>query len=155
MEGEVSGECSGSRRRLNCTTLYAWKEAVSPHLAVEREAGGVEDEQLLGMVQSCLWKGVGDKEKAELWTVIETAGGVASPGPSGTLQCDLYRPFRIPAVLVGDGRLGGISGTVSAYESLKLRGYDVVAVVLEDRGLGNDGSLLSYVQNRFKLMMMS
>lgn len=91
MEGEVSGECSGSRRRLNCTTLYAWKEAVSPHLAVEREAGGVEDEQLLGMVQSCLWKGVGDKEKAELWTVIETAGGVASPGPSGTLQCDLYR----------------------------------------------------------------
>jgi len=58
------------------------------------------------------------------------------------------RPFRIPAVLVGDGRLGGISGTVSAYESLKLRGYDVVAIVLEDCGLANDGSLLSYLQNR-------
>ena len=89
MEGE--GDCLGSSRRLNCTTLCAWKEAVSPHLAVEREAGGVEDEELLGMVQSYLWKEVDDKEKVELWTVIETAGGVASPGPSGTLQCDLYR----------------------------------------------------------------
>ncbi|KAL3522081.1 hypothetical protein ACH5RR_014915 [Cinchona calisaya] len=42
---------------------------------------------------------------------------------------ELDRPFRLPAILVGDGRLGGISGTISAYESLKLRGYDVVAVV--------------------------
>ncbi|KAL3529061.1 hypothetical protein ACH5RR_008383 [Cinchona calisaya] len=47
-------------------------------------------------------------------------------------------PFRLPAILVGDGRLGGISGTISAYESLKLRGYDVVAVVFEDHGLVNE-----------------
>jgi len=58
------------------------------------------------------------------------------------------RPFRIPAVLVGDGRLGGISGTISAYESLKLRGYDVVAVVFEDHGLLNEGPLMSYMRNK-------
>ncbi|GKE04394.1 bifunctional dethiobiotin synthetase/7,8-diamino-pelargonic acid aminotransferase, mitochondrial, partial [Tanacetum coccineum] len=70
--------------------------------------------------------------------LVETAGGVASPGASGSLQCDLYRPFRLPSVLVGDGRLGGISGTISAYESLIIRGYDVVAIVLEDHGLANE-----------------
>lgn len=58
------------------------------------------------------------------------------------------RPFRIPAILVGDGRLGGISGTISAYESLTLRGYDVVAIVFEDHGLLNEGPLLSYVRNK-------
>lgn len=30
-------------------------------------------------------------DQAEKWAILETAGGVASPGPSGTLQCDLYR----------------------------------------------------------------
>lgn len=49
---------------------------------------------------------------------------------------------------MGDGRLGGISGTISAYESLKLRGYDVVAIVIEDHGLVNEVPLLSYLGNR-------
>ena len=58
------------------------------------------------------------------------------------------RPFRLPGILVGDGRLGGISGTISAYESLKLRGYDIAAVVFEDHGLVNEMPLLSYLRNR-------
>lgn len=49
---------------------------------------------------------------------------------------------------MGDGRLGGISGTISAYESLKLRGYDVVAIVFEDRGLANEVPLMSFLRNR-------
>ncbi|XLT09447.1 hypothetical protein HN51_055240 [Arachis hypogaea] len=40
-----------------------------------------------------------------------------------------------------------ISGTISAYESLTLRGYDVVAVVLEDHGLLNEGRIMSYMWN--------
>ncbi|KAL2928922.1 Bifunctional dethiobiotin synthetase/7 8-diamino-pelargonic acid aminotransferase mitochondrial [Bienertia sinuspersici] len=153
-ERKVGGELGIGEKRLICRTLYAWNEAVSPHLAVEKEGGGVEDEDLLKMVEKCLWMGVEDEKNGECWSLIETAGGVASPGPSGTLQCDLYRPFRIPAILVGDGRLGGISGTISAYETLKLRGYDVVAVVLEDRGLANDGSLLSYLQNGLPVLIL-
>lgn len=61
----------------------------------------------------------------------------------------LNRPLRLPAVLVGDGRLGGISATVSAYESLKIRGYDVVAVVFEDHGLLNEEPLTVYFRNRY------
>lgn len=44
--------------------------------------------------------------------------------------------------------MGGISGTISAYESLKVRGYDVVAVVIEDRGLVNEVPLESYLRKR-------
>lgn len=64
-------------------------------------------------------------------------------------MCYHDRPFRLPAILVGDGRLGGISGTISAYESLKLRGYDVAAIILEDQGLANEVPLSSYLRNRY------
>jgi len=49
-------------------------------------------------------------------------------------QGDLYQPLAMaPVILVGDGRLGGISSTLSALESLLVRGYDVAAlVVLEE-----------------------
>ena len=45
-------------------------------------------------------------------------------------QCDAWRPLRLPAVLVGDGRLGGISTTLAAADSLLLRGYDLAAVAV-------------------------
>ncbi|KAJ1433507.1 Pyridoxal phosphate-dependent transferase, major domain [Sesbania bispinosa] len=145
-----TGEEGPGSSELVCKTLYAWEEAVSPHLAAEREGFIVKDSMVLETLQRCFRDGFEscvDKERSEVLCVVETAGGVASPGPSGSLQCDLYRPFRIPAILVGDGRLGGISGTISAYESLTLRGYDVVAVVFEDHGLLNEGPLLSYMRS--------
>jgi dethiobiotin synthetase/adenosylmethionine--8-amino-7-oxononanoate aminotransferase len=64
--------------------------------------------------------------------IVETAGGVLSPGPSGTPQADVLRPMRLPVILVGDHRLGGIAATLSAAESLIIRGYDVDAVVCFD-----------------------
>ncbi|CAN6458914.1 unnamed protein product [Victoria cruziana] len=142
---------------LVCKTLYGWKEAVSPHLAAEKEGGVVSDEELVHSLQKCLQlhSVEGDfGSEARMWSVIETAGGVASPGPSGSLQCDIYRAFRLPAILVGDGRLGGISGTISAYESLKLRGYDIAAVILEDHGLCNEKRLLSYLRNRVHVFVL-
>ena len=43
---------------------------------------------------------------------------------------DSYRPLFLPTILVGDSRLGGISSTISAYESLLLRGYIIDTVLL-------------------------
>jgi dethiobiotin synthetase/adenosylmethionine--8-amino-7-oxononanoate aminotransferase len=57
---------------------------------------------------------------------------VLSPGPSGTPQADILRSLRLPTVLVGDHRLGGIASTISAAESLLIRGYDINAVVCFD-----------------------
>ena len=53
------------------------------------------------------------------------------------LQCDLWRPLRLPGILAGDGRLGGISTTIAAFECLRMRGYDIPAIVLTDAGLQN------------------
>jgi dethiobiotin synthetase/adenosylmethionine--8-amino-7-oxononanoate aminotransferase len=66
--------------------------------------------------------------------IVETAGGVLSPAPSGSTQADLYRPLRLPTFLVGDHRLGGIGSTISAWESLHLRGYNVQSVGLFAEG---------------------
>lgn len=62
--------------------------------------------------------------------LLETAGGVHSPTPSGSSQADLYRPLRLPVILIADHRLGGISSSISAFESLRIRGYDIDSVLL-------------------------
>lgn len=81
--------------------------------------------------------------------LVETAGGVHSPGPNANSQADLYRPLRLPVVLVADSRLGGISSSISAYESLLLRGYDVHSVLLfEDEYYQNHEYLLSYFSKK-------
>lgn len=78
--------------------------------------------------------------------MLETAGGVLSPGPSGTVQADLYRPLRLPTLLIGDHKLGGIATTISAFESLHIRGYDVDSILLfDDPKWGNFG----YLQEHF------
>ncbi|CAL9125870.1 unnamed protein product [Musa textilis] len=152
------GEAKEGESKLVCKTLFGWKEGISPHLAVKREGMPVEDSSLRELLGRCLGLSLGgggdDGGKKRIWRVIETAGGVASPGPSGTLQCDLYRPFRLPSILVGDGRLGGISATIAAYESLTSRGYDVVAIILEDQGLSNEVSLQSYLRSRLPVFVL-
>lgn len=82
----------GEEVRLECKTLYAWREAVGPHLAAEREGLMVQDEVVRKGLGRFLGAESRDGDGSE-WRLIETAGGVASPGPSGTLQCDLYRYF--------------------------------------------------------------
>ncbi|KAL2464309.1 Bifunctional dethiobiotin synthetase/7 [Forsythia ovata] len=155
LQGSEIGTDEFGSSELICKTMHGWKESVSPHLAAEREGALVGDYELLEILKRCIGSDLdGNKEELDIMCVIETAGGVASPGPSGSLQCDLYRPFRLPAILVGDGRLGGISGTISAYESLKVRGYDVAAVIFEDHGLMNEVPLLSYFRNRVPVLVL-
>ena len=62
--------------------------------------------------------------------LIFIISGVHSPTLSGSTQLDAYRPLFLPTLLIGDSRLGGISSTISAYESLLLRGYIVDALLL-------------------------
>jgi len=79
--------------------------------------------------------------------VVETAGGVHSPTPAGTSQADFYRPLRLPIVLIADAALGGISSSISAFESLHIRGYDVERVVIFSHPTyRNDGYLVPYFQ---------
>ncbi|KXZ52356.1 hypothetical protein GPECTOR_10g990 [Gonium pectorale] len=122
-----------------CTTLFAWRHAVSPHLAVRLEGGAgraVTDDELIASTAVHVRRATEEllqrSERASRGSLLllETAGGVTSPAPSGRLACDALRPLRLPCVLVGDPRLGGIAATLSAYDSLTARGWDVEAVVL-------------------------
>ncbi|KAL4905268.1 hypothetical protein BDW74DRAFT_185307 [Aspergillus multicolor] len=125
--------------------LYQFDEPVSPHIAA-KTFKIPRDEEILSSVHKTLsgWAddGVG-------FALVETAGGVHSPGPNGNSQADLYRPLRLPIILVADSRLGGISSSISAYESLLLRGYDVHSVLLfRDDYYQNHEYLGNYFRNK-------
>lgn len=85
-----------------------------------------------------------------LFCVVETNGGVLSPVLSKTLQADLYLSLNLPIVLVGDSKYGGITTTLSAYEALLLRGYNVRAICMIDlpdpSKYGNVDIVRDYVQ---------
>ena len=72
--------------------------------------------------------------------LVETAGGVLSPSPSGSLQADMLRPLRLPGLLVASGDLGGISAALSAHECLLARGMDVGAVAVLAGREGEQGN---------------
>lgn len=86
--------------------------------AAEREGAMVDDSVLLGILKRSLGIGLeggfGGDHKVGVLSVIETAGGVASPGPSGSFQCDLYRSLNM---------LPGLSGYL-----LFLLGMDALVV---------------------------
>ncbi|KAI0411892.1 bifunctional dethiobiotin synthetase/adenosylmethionine-8-amino-7-oxononanoate aminotransferase [Xylaria grammica] len=128
-------------------TLYQYGQAVSPHIAAKGNV--ISNERILKSVYEFA------SERASVgpgWLFIETAGGIHSPGPSGTTQADLYAALRCPVVLVGDWKLGGISSTISAFESLKIRGYDVEGIVVfEDDKYGNSDYLKDYFTQRYGL----
>lgn len=103
----VGARKAGKVGEVVSTTGWAWKEAVSPDLAAKREGGRINDAEVLLMLRKFLWNECGDKaEEASVFCVVETAGGVASPGPSGTLQCDLYRQGGIMFLLFWSFRRG-------------------------------------------------
>lgn len=97
--GEALG-AGPNASQLACKTLWSWFDPVSPHLAALKEDAVVTDTSLLESVKHTIWNlgwhpvssdAPREPANSEKWAIIETAGGVASPAPSGTLQCDVYR----------------------------------------------------------------
>ncbi|CAI6299495.1 unnamed protein product [Periconia digitata] len=137
----------------NADTLFQFKKAVSPHVAA-RDSGRIpSDNDIVQKLYSKLSEIATrrcSQENSIGLAIVETAGGVLSPGPSGVPQADLFRPLRMPVVLVGDHRLGGIASTISATESLILRGYDIAGVVcFDDKGkYENSNYLRNYFEER-------
>jgi len=124
-------------KTLFARTLYHWLPAMSPHLASrQQEQQGPpppSDADLLLRLQREMRAFIEESSKKETtcFAVVETAGGVLSPSPTPTtLQADLYRSMRLPIILVADAKLGGITTTLTAFESLRLRGYTVQAIAM-------------------------
>jgi bifunctional dethiobiotin synthetase / adenosylmethionine---8-amino-7-oxononanoate aminotransferase len=120
-------------------TLWQFREPVSPHIAAKLDGRIPANAEIVQETYSALHRAA--KARADV-AFVETAGGVLSPGPSGDAQADIFRALRLPALLVGDHRLGGVATTMSAYESLKLRGYDVAGLLLFGEGRFGNGEYL-------------
>ena len=164
------------KQRLTADTLFYWDTPASPHTASRLENHPVSDQQVKDALHESVVAAQQRKSQQPLLTLIETAGGVLSPSsasPANTsprhasssssssssswgwvTQADLYQQTvgQAPVVLVGDGRLGGISATLAALESLVVRGYDIAAVlVIERKGYDNISALKEYVQRPLRL----
>lgn len=149
----------------NAQTLFRWETPTSPHEACRIENVPKSDDQVLDALHAALYQ----IEGGPIW--VETAGGVLSPSSASplnqlpkhatssdswgwTTQADLYQPLlgAAPVVLVGDGRLGGISATLSSLESLLIRGYDVAALILiETLPFRNLSAIREHASRQLKL----
>ena len=127
---------SSSQPPANPTTLvahtrFAWNAAVSPHAAAHAEG-------LRGAYASAIRDDLEDviQHNQERVVLVETAGGPLSPTADGTLQADALAPIASKTpwhnVLVADARLGGISATLAAGETLSSRGMVPRTIVLLD-----------------------
>ncbi|KAJ3477169.1 hypothetical protein NLI96_g10655 [Meripilus lineatus] len=114
----------GSRVKTEC--LYRFNEPVSPALAARlaQDQHGAkvhipaDDEFVNAVVGHVRKRAASYSQQSHMY--VETAGGEISDS----------QPLFLPTILVGDSRLGGISATISSYESLLLRGYIVDLILL-------------------------
>ncbi|CDF33434.1 unnamed protein product [Chondrus crispus] len=115
-------------------TLHSYNQPVSPDLAASLDDiqpptdASLCEQTAHGLGQFLETINILNNHTRAL-ALVETAGGALSPVPSGALQADAYRSLNLPALLVGDPTLGGISTTLAAYEALRIRGYDVSTIV--------------------------
>jgi bifunctional dethiobiotin synthetase / adenosylmethionine---8-amino-7-oxononanoate aminotransferase len=132
------------------TTIVKLSAPASPDLAarLEPDVPPCSDENLCHQITGHLASAT---ESRSPFVVVEGAGGVLSPAPSGSLQADAFRPIRLPSILVGDPRLGGVSNTLAALEALQIRGYDVPVVVLyenhQDENLENAAAIARHASS--------
>jgi dethiobiotin synthetase/adenosylmethionine--8-amino-7-oxononanoate aminotransferase len=90
----------------------------------------VNEEDAIGDIMSFLNRHVPEPGQDGGWLFIELLGGVMTPCFTGPPQADVYQPLGFPVVFVGSSALNGVSLTISTFESLALRGYNVIAVVM-------------------------
>ncbi|KAJ2926902.1 hypothetical protein H1R20_g10184, partial [Candolleomyces eurysporus] len=137
---------------IHAECLFQYDEPVSPHLAArlkDPENANIPSDDIFIKSVATRIREYAKRTGKAAHVYVETAGGVHSPTLSGTTQLDCYRPLFLPTVLIGDSKLGGISSTISAYESLLLRGYIVDAVILfRDEYYRNSEYLTEYFRER-------
>ncbi|KAJ7044967.1 PLP-dependent transferase [Mycena alexandri] len=149
----IRRHCGAPQDKVHTDCLYRFHVPVSPHLAAQIAAGGeadkiVPDDTFLNSISSYVRRSA-SRVSGPAHMYLETAGGVHSPTLSGVTQLECYRPLFLPTILVGDSRLGGISATISAYESLLLRGYIIDAILLfRDQYYRNSEFLMPYFAER-------
>jgi dethiobiotin synthetase len=146
--------------RLTSSTLFCWPEPRSPHeaAAMAKETMQVEIpstqhvvDAIADAVAQCM-KGITEADDDGV-CIIESAGGVLSPGATGEPQGDMYTGLdrllnHPPVLLVGDAKLGGIAVTLASIEALWRRQYHVpVIAFVEESGYDNASFVRRWANN--------
>ncbi|MBE1236986.1 adenosylmethionine--8-amino-7-oxononanoate transaminase [Phaeovibrio sulfidiphilus] len=126
--GQATAALVAPARCLPPVTLHRFALPASPHLAAQSEGQTLDVESL-------------SREIAELAAscdvlVIEGAGGLMVPLNDRETLLDLMRALDLPVVLVAPNRLGTISQTLVAADTLARHGLETAGIVLNRPGPG-------------------
>jgi dethiobiotin synthetase/adenosylmethionine--8-amino-7-oxononanoate aminotransferase len=138
------------------STVVTLEAPVSPHLALEMEpletrptASLCTPKGFQKALKECI---VGSQTKLPRTTcpitLLEGAGGVLSPLHFGMPSADFVALVDFPILLVADSKLGGISGTLCALESLLHRGVPLLGVVCLESKEGNASYLKTTLEKK-------
>ncbi len=96
----------------------------SPHLAAKKELQQVNFSTISRSLEQLTLQ--------HRMTIIETAGGVLSPLTDTDTNIDLLVELKAPVVVVAQNRLGAISATLTAIESLKNANVPILGLIMID-----------------------
>ncbi|KAI9649574.1 hypothetical protein NHQ30_002154 [Ciborinia camelliae] len=135
---------------IKCLFRY-WKPLVKPlndHEIVTAISESLNDHEIVTAISESVQEWTRMNQGREGMILVEGAGGVHSPTPSGTSQVDALRPLRMPTFEFC--RVARKSGTETNAESgLHLRGYDIDAVLMFGaENFQNHTYLSKYFQER-------
>jgi len=96
----------------------------SPHLAAKKELQKVNFKTIKRSLEQLTLQ--------HRMTIVETAGGVLSPLTDTETNIDLLVELNTPVVVVAQNRLGAISATLTAIESLKSANVAIQGLIMID-----------------------
>jgi dethiobiotin synthetase len=111
----------------NIAAISPWRFSapLSPHLAAAREGKTIDFDAMAIFCNAAITAAPGP-------LLIEGAGGAAVPIDHPRLTADFIAALKIPAILVAGTYLGTLSHTITATESLIIRGIPIAAIVLSE-----------------------
>lgn len=114
-----------THRSIAAITPWRFTAPLSPDMAAAREGRSLDFAALMAFCQAAI-------AAAPEGLLIEGVGGVAVPLGGTKLVADWIAALRIPAILAAGTYLGSISHTVTAMESLVVRGIPIAGIVLNE-----------------------
>lgn len=111
---------------IDCVT-YCFEEAVSPHLAAERQGVKIEKSKIKSEFEQ--------REKNYDYLVVEGAGGITCPfnmKEEVLLLPDIIKALGLNIVIVADGGLGTINSVLLTVEYAKQQGINIKGLILNN-----------------------
>jgi len=113
---------SGTKEMLDRINLYRFRHPLAPGVAAEIEGIAIKKKKILSSYRYL-------HKKYDI-TLVEGAGGVMVPVYKKYLFIDLMKDLNAPALIVTRPGLGTINHTLLTIDALRVRGVDIVGVVI-------------------------